>query len=202
MNSLTSDYLMKIKQIEAFCSECKARNTIFTDEVHGTRVCKACGTIHEMNIIDEASEWRNFGSESSGGADMNRVGGPVNSSLDSGGISATITGTTDTKLINSNNRISSNAKDKNKIKGWAIIKEICRDIHITKQVEQDAKDLFSLVEDNEKLKGKKLYSKVASVIMIASRKSQLPKNMKDILKGANVTKRELSRCYNLIRRKV
>ena len=38
--------------------------------------------------------------------------------------------------------------------------------------------------------------------MIASRKSKLPKNMKDILKGADVSKKELSRCYRLILRKI
>lgn len=154
-----------------------------------------------MNLIDETSEWRNFGSEGSG-ADMNRVGGPVNSNLENGGITTMITGQGDQRLINSNNRISSNAKDKNKIKGWGFIKELCRNIHITKNVEKEACDLFNLVEDNDQLKGKKMILKVASVIMIASRKSHLPKNMKDILKGAEVNKRELSKCYRLILRKV
>ena len=64
-----------------------------------------------MNLIDETSEWRNFGSEGNG-ADMNRVGGPINSHLDNSGLSTVITGNTDQKLINSNNRISSSSKDK------------------------------------------------------------------------------------------
>lgn len=201
MNALTAEYLMKMKNMEAVCSECKAKNSIFTDETNGTKVCKACGSVHEVNMIDETSEWRNFGSENTG-ADMNRVGGPVNTQLDNSGLSTVITGTGDTKLITSNNRISSNARDKNKMKGWAIIKDMCRDIHVSKQVQQEACELFSLVEDNEKLRGKKMILKVASAIMIASRKSQLPKNIKDILKGADITKKELSRCYRLILRKV
>lgn len=154
-----------------------------------------------MNLIDETSEWRNFGGESSG-PDMNRVGGPVNSFLENGGVSAVITGQGDQRLISANNRINTNAKDKNKMKGWAIIKDLCRDIHCNKQVQQDAIQLFSQVEDTSELKGKKMILKVASVIMIASRKSKLPKNMKDILKGADVSKKELSRCYRLILRKV
>mmetsp|Transcript_19483 Transcript_19483/g.21792 ORF Transcript_19483/g.21792 Transcript_19483/m.21792 type:complete len:250 (+) Transcript_19483:195-944(+) len=133
---------------------------------------------------------------------MNRVGGPVNAHLDNSGLTTVITGTGDQKLISSSNRISSNAKDKNKMKGWAMIKEICRDIHVSKSVEKDACDLFNQVEDNKDLKGKKMILKVASAIMIASRKSKLPKNMKDILKGADVSKKELSRCYRLILRKI
>lgn len=77
-----------------------------------------------------------------------------------------------------------------------------RDIHVSKSIEKDACDLFNQVENHEKLKGKKIILKVASVIMIASRKSKLPKNMKDILKGADVSKKELSRCYRLILRKI
>jgi len=201
MNVLTPEYLKYIREMEELCPDCKSRNTIFSNETNGTRVCKACGSVQEINMIDETSEWRNFGSESSG-PDMNRVGGPVNSNLDSSGISTVITGQGDQKLISSSNRISSNAKDKNKMKGWAAIKDLCQQIHVSKQVQQESTELFSLVEDNEKLKGKKLILKVASCIMIASRKSQLPKNMKDILKGADISKKELSRCYRLILRKV
>lgn len=193
MNALTKEYLQKIKAMEEMCPECKQRGTIVTDITNGNRVCQACGVVQETNLIDETSEWRNFGSESSGGSDMNRVSGPINTALDGGGMSSTITGTTNQGLLNSNNRISNNAKDKNKIKGWAMIREVCREIHIQKQVQQEAIELFSLVEENEKLKGKKMYSKVASCIMIASRKSQLPKNMREILKGAKITKKELSR---------
>lgn len=201
MNTLTNDYLQKVKKLEEVCPDCKAENSIFTDVAGGNRLCKACGTVQETNIIDETAEWRNFGSEGSG-ADMNRTGGPVNMHLENGGLSTTITGTSDQRLISSNNRISSSAKDKNKMKGWAMIKELCREIHVSKTVEQDARDLFNLVEDNEKLKGKKLILKVASVIMIASRKSHLPKNMKDIIYRAEVSKKELSRIYRLIRREV
>lgn len=62
---------------------------------------------------------------------------------------------------------------------------------------------FDIFEPNlYSLKGKKMILKVASVIMIASRKSKLPKNMKDILKGADVSKKELSKCYRLILRKI
>lgn len=201
MNALTPEYLMHIRNMEALCPDCKSKNTIFNNETNGTRVCKAWGSVQEINMIDETSEWRNFGGESSG-PDMNRVGGPVNQNLDSGGISTTITGQGDQRLINSSNRISSNAKDKNKMKGWAAIKDLCHQIHIPRQAQQEATELFSLVEDNEQLKGKKLILKVASWIMIASRKSHLPKNMKDILKGAAIQKKELSRWYRLILRKV
>lgn len=148
MNSLTMENLKRIRDMESICPDWKAKDSIVTDPVEGKRVCRACGTIQEVNIIDETSEWRNFGSEGNG-ADMNRVGGPVNNHLDNGGLSTVITGPGDNKLINSNNRISSNAKDKNKMRGWAIIKELCRDIHVSKSVEKDACDLFNQVEDHE-----------------------------------------------------
>lgn len=94
------------------------------------------------------------------------------------------------------------SKDRNKTIGWNMIKELGRDINIKKDVIHEACNLLNAVEENPNLKGKKMILKVASVIMIASRKSHLPKNMKDILKGADITKKELSRCYRLILRKV
>ncbi|CAI2372477.1 unnamed protein product [Moneuplotes crassus] len=201
-SSLTTESLNRQRKLEAVCPDCKAVNSIVTHHVEGKRVCKSCGTIQEIHLIDETSEWRNFGSEGNG-ADMNRVGGPVNNNLDNGGLSTVITGIGDTKLINSNNRISANAKDKNKMRGWAAIKELCSNIHASKSVEADACELYNLVEDHENcLKGKKMILKVASVIMIASRKSKLPKNMKDILNTAQISKKELSKCYRQILRKI
>lgn len=193
MNSLTREYLYKIKNLEEICPDCKSKNTIFSDEISGTRVCKACGTVHEINMIDETSEWRNFEGGSGSGVDKNRVGGPVNVNLENCGITTTITGTSDAKLASSNNRISATAKDKNKMKGWTMIKDLGREIHLGKSVQNDAMELFSKVEDKEELKGKKMILKVASVLMIASRTSSLPKNMKQILREAQVNKKELSR---------
>ena len=135
---------------------------------------------------------------------MNRVGGPVNTSLDSSGVSAVITGSSDTRLINSNNRISGNARDKNKIKGWNLIKEFSTrgTIYLPKTLQDEAKELFNLVESDDYFKGKRLYSKVASVIMIVTRKSKLPKNIKDIMNEYKIPKKELSRIYNAILKRI
>ena len=202
MNSLTREYLIKIKNMEEIWPDCKSKNTVFSDEVSGTRVCKAWGTVQEINVIDETSEWRNFEGGSESGVDKNRVGGPVNANLDNYGITTSITGTTDTRLINSSNRISANANDKIKMKGWSMIKELGREIHLGKSVQNDAMELFSKVEEKEELKGKKMILKVASVLMIASRTSRLPKSMKEILEEAQINKKELSRWYRLIMREV
>ena len=198
----SKEYLLKLREADKVCPDCKGIDTIFNDDVSGTRVCKAWGTVQEMNVLDETSEWRNFEGGSESGVDKRRVGGPVNSNLENGGVTTAITGTTDAKLTMSNNRISANAKDKTKMKGWSMIKDLGREIHIGKSVLQEAMNLFSKVEENDNLAGKKMILKVASVIMIASRTSSLPKNMKQILKEADIKKKELSRCCRQIKREV
>lgn len=135
-------------------------------------------------------------------ASLNRVGGRVNDLLENGGVSATITGDASKTLVNSNNRIGFNALDKKIIKGTSIIKELCRDIHVSKQVEQNAIQLLAAVERSEEFKGSNYLTKAASVIMIASRKFKMPKNMKEICKGAGVSTKQLSHCVRHIQRKV
>ena len=117
--------LLKVREADKVCPDCKGIGTIFNDDASGTLVCKAWGTVHEINVLDETSEWRNFGGGSESEIDKWRVEGPVNSNIENGGITTAITSTTDTKLTMSNNRIS--AKSKRFIQ---IIREVCPHIKI------------------------------------------------------------------------
>ena len=84
---------------------CKGINASFNDDVYGTLVCKAWGTVHEINVLHGTSEWRNYGGDSESEIDKWRVEGPVNLNIENDGITTAITGITDTKLTMSNNRI-------------------------------------------------------------------------------------------------
>jgi transcription initiation factor TFIIIB Brf1 subunit/transcription initiation factor TFIIB len=56
----------------------------------GTIVCTACGLVQKSRIIDESSEWRNFGDE--GDSTANRVGGKLNPLLTDFGLSTVVNG--------------------------------------------------------------------------------------------------------------
>lgn len=71
----------------ADCPNCGA-NSWVTQQSAGDVVCTSCGFVGEASLIDETAEWRSF-SDKSNAVDMNRVGAPINSLLDKGGISGT-----------------------------------------------------------------------------------------------------------------
>ena len=202
MNSLTSQYLEMRKSLEEICPDWKCRNSIVNNEASGTRVWKEWATVHEFGVIDETNEWRRFESDNGERNDRSRVGGGLNMSYDNWGVISTITGTTNARLIEINNRVNLCSKDKAKIKGWSMIKELGKTIHVPKSVQSEAMEIYSKVENCEELKGKKTVLKVASALMIASRISRTPKGLKVILKEAELKQKELSRCYRLIKRKV
>jgi transcription initiation factor TFIIIB Brf1 subunit/transcription initiation factor TFIIB len=56
-------------------------------------VCTACGLVQQSRIIDETSEWRNFGSDHGDGkSNANRVGGRLNPYLSDFGLSTVVKG--------------------------------------------------------------------------------------------------------------
>ena len=124
---------------------------------------------------------------------MNRVGGVVNTALERAGVSAVITGRSDPKLTYINNRISSSYKDRNRFAAFNLIDgfrskgAVC----LPKPLRDQAKYLFNMVEDDPYFKGKRLNVKVASVLFIVTRKSKLPKSVKDLTSKFDITKKEL-----------
>lgn len=87
----------KAKKEENKCEVCNRDDGIVYNVREGTAVCQYCGSVKEYSVIDETSEWRNFGNDGSGKSDGgassgDRTGGNWNTNLDSYGIETTITG--------------------------------------------------------------------------------------------------------------
>lgn len=68
-------------------------------------------------IIDDSAEWRNFSSESGGGANQNRVGEKWNLALSNYGIDTQVKGQNANEIQKWSDRNSLTAKDKQIIKG-------------------------------------------------------------------------------------
>jgi len=108
------------------CAHCGAIDREVTNEVNGTVVCTACGVVKEDRAIDYTQEWRDFNTETGGGgASMNRVGGPVNTMLDTGGIGAVIGGKGNSSLQKSSTRMMSSGKEKTLKDGFRLIDQFC-----------------------------------------------------------------------------
>jgi len=164
-------------------------------------VCNNCGLVVESRIIDEASEWRNFSSESGGsGSDPNRVGGPLNPLLGDYGLSTVIGGAPVNGALarwSQRNNLSSN--DKTLVRAYAQIRDMAVLMNLPTKVQDKACEIFKFVDEKKSLKGKGMTEVIAAIIYIASKNAGLPRNPKEISQHANIKKKHLGRCYKAIK---
>ena len=200
----------KNHQIEV-CDECK-KSELVIKHVEGTIVCQNCGLVQQSRIIDDSSEWRTFNSENSPGSshsNPSRVGGKLNPYLHNSGIDTVVKGKGAAEIQKWNERTAQTQKDKQKQQGFHMIRDIqnrlnlkVRTWKILKLQEptiNKAMHLYSQIEDNGQLKGKNTRAKVAAVLFIASRQTNFPKSIKNILETTGATQKELSSCYKKIK---
>lgn len=161
-----SKYAFHITQ----CEECKSKDLV-TKSSEGTIVCQSCGLVQQSRIIDEASEWRTFSSETSqgNGANPSRVGGKLNPLLSNFGIDTKLTGGANaTEIQKWSDRSSLSAKDKQISKGLRAIRDITTRLNLKEPVFNKACEIYKEIEDRG-IKGISLTAKVATVVFIASR---------------------------------
>ena len=73
------------------CTDCGKAGNFAINRKEGTIVCTACGLVQKSSIIDETSEWRNFGNDNGDGqSNANRVGGKLNPYLTDFGLSTMV----------------------------------------------------------------------------------------------------------------
>ena len=78
------------------CEECRKQGCFVHNRKEGSIVCTNCGLVQKSRVIDETSEWRNFGDEGKSTAD--RVGGRLNPFLTDFGLSTVANGTRELKM--------------------------------------------------------------------------------------------------------
>ena len=112
------------------CEECKKADLVIK-HVEGTIVCNNCGLVQQSRIIDDASEWRTFSSETSnGGSNPNRVGGKLNPFLSNYGIDTQVVGKNASDIQKWNDRSALTAKDKQITKGFKLLRDISTTLNI------------------------------------------------------------------------
>ena len=68
------------------CVMCHNTASMRYDYHEGSIVCIQCGYVAQQNFIDYTQEWRNFSEGNQSGTDPRRAGGPLNGSLEDGGM--------------------------------------------------------------------------------------------------------------------
>lgn len=114
----------QIEMNEERCLNCRKASTLVIKQHEGTLVCRDCGEVHSMSMIDQTLEKRNFSSELSGSdGNNNRVNARGNQFLPSLGLNTIITGNNaNAKELNKQNYPKMSSFEKNITEGQRRIK--------------------------------------------------------------------------------
>lgn len=187
-----SKNISKIEQ-SSDCAKCHMKNVMIENIVDGTIVCKNCGLISFVDIIDHRQEWKGYEDDCKN--NMYKYGSVNDTQYQSIGYDNEYTGLI--KKLHRWTSISSDEKSINIV--LQKIHEICVAGNINKCIEDDAKIMYKSINDY-KCNGKKKIMRsrnrsgtIAGGILHACKRKGEPRSPKEIalyakLKYSDVTK--------------
>ncbi|KAM9994819.1 hypothetical protein ACTFIY_000997 [Dictyostelium cf. discoideum] len=185
-----------------WCMVCRIQDPdIIEDYAKGDLICRGCGVVVGDRIVDEHSEWRTFSNSESTGADPNRVGGPINPLLRDSALSTTVgKGSKDSgTLTRLQNKSALGTGDRNLIAAFKEIGRMADHMNLPQTVQDRANELFRFMDDKKSTKGRSVDGMVAAALYIACRQEHLSRTFKEIAALTNVPKKEISRCYKIMK---
>ncbi|EGC38858.1 hypothetical protein DICPUDRAFT_53091 [Dictyostelium purpureum] len=185
-----------------WCKICRVNDPdIIEDYAKGDLICRECGVVVGDRIVDEHSEWRTFSNSESTGADPNRVGGPINPLLRDSALSTTIgKGSRDSSSLNRlQNKSALGTGDRNLLAAFKEIGRMADHMNLPQTVQDRANELFRFMDDKKSTKGRSVDGMVAAALYIACRQEHLSRTFKEIAALTNVPKKEISRCYKIMK---
>ena len=148
-------------------------------------------------MIDQTNEKRYFSSDMAGAdASGSRVNTKSNPYLQNSAPTTNISGTCNyAKELNRGNYPKMNASDKNLHDGMARIRQLTDALNMRGDVINVAYHYLKETEESKELKGRSLEAKVAVCVLMASRTTDTPRKMRDIVRYTRTNEKEISLCY-------
>ncbi|OBA21539.1 cyclin-like protein [Metschnikowia bicuspidata var. bicuspidata NRRL YB-4993] len=185
------------------CPECKIYPPDLIERFsEGDIVCGTCGLVLSDRVVDTRSEWRTFSNDDQNGDDPSRVGDAGNPLLDSEDLSTMISYAPENVRVGRDlNRAQSKSlvekKDNALSAAYAKISQMCDGYQLPKIVQDASKEVYKLVYDEKRLRGKSLESIMAAAIFIGCRNSKVARSFKEIWALTNVPKTEIGRVFKI-----
>ncbi|KAI0139950.1 TFIIB-domain-containing protein [Hypoxylon sp. NC0597] len=181
------------------CPDCREDPPNLVEEFSsGDMVCGSCGLVLGDRIIDTRSEWRTFANDDQGNDDPSRVGDAMNPLLNGSQLETNIAfgeGMRARELHRAQNRAVSDKATKTLLAAYREISNLCEAISIPKTVQDSAKHIFKLTEDNRLFKGKPQEAVIAGCIFVACRQAKAPRTFREIYSLTKVSKKEIGRTF-------
>lgn len=186
------------------CPECKIYPPDLIERFsEGDIVCGSCGLVLSDRVVDTRSEWRTFSNDDQNGDDPSRVGDAGNPLLDTEDLSTMISyAPENTRVGRELNRAQSKSlvdrKDNALSAAYAKISQMCDGYQLPKIVQDGAKEVYKLVYDERRLRGKQQESIMAAAIFIGCRKASVARTFKEIWALTNVPKKEIGKVFKIM----
>ncbi|KAK9472107.1 cyclin-like protein [Dipodascopsis tothii] len=191
--------------VHLLCPDCREDPPNLVENFsEGDMVCGSCGLVLGDRIIDTRSEWRTFANDDQGSDDPSRVGEAMNPLLNGNQLDTMISfglpGTTvGRELSRAQNKAVHDKRDSALQQAYSKISQMCERYSLPKMVQDAAKEIYKIVEDNRKLKGKSQESIEAAAIFIACRQSGVGRTFKEICLLTSVPKKEIGRVFKVMK---
>lgn len=166
-------------------------------------------------MIDETAEWRNFGSDDNGKADMNRVGGTVNPYLSNGGLDTNVKGSgadqyarwlvsgkigsSYAKGKKGDAAASASTKDKQIAVGIQFLQDLSSRLNIMEPTFKEACRIMKKAHDKDIARGMKINVKSATILFVACKLTNINKELGDITCVTSTNQRDIAKCYKKLK---
>lgn len=197
------------------CPECKG-NHFDRDTHHGEIICHDCGLVLTDDIIDYGPEWRAFDFEQN--ENRARTGLPMNELIADKGLSTSI-------CWKNKDHYGKNIPRKNipqmyRIRKWhqrtrlkrglesniqkalQNIMRISSILGLPRSIQENAATIYRKAAYQYLVRGRTIEGMAATAVYAACRQCHIPRSFEEISKASNVSKKELSRNYRFLKKKL
>ncbi|KAK2195411.1 bifunctional Transcription factor TFIIB/Transcription factor TFIIB [Babesia duncani] len=182
---------------------CGDSGIIVIDHVEGNQVCVTCGRVAENVLISDEQEWRNFNTESTGGAqhERSRVGEVGDAWLESTTSSTTFIGGS-RKMQMLQNLMGNFESSDRQLKGaFSLLRTVGDALAIRDQALERAKEMIKELNESQQLKSRVNVINILAVIYLGCREVGLTRTLKELcIYDRNLTEKDLGRAINRLKK--
>ena len=212
-NYTVASNMQRLKQKDS-CPECGSPDLV-TDEWTGEVVCSKCGLVILDEVLNRSPEWRAFTLEEK--RSRRRVGAPIDYSRFDKGLSTMIRINRNAlghplsaeirrrmwRLRKTHIRSRMQAPDsRNLMQAMGELERISERLHIPSFIQEMAAVIYRKALNANLIRGRSIAAMVAAAVYAACRFTKMSRTLKEIAEASIRDKKEISRCYFLLIRKL
>ncbi|KXA96025.1 transcription initiation factor IIB [candidate division MSBL1 archaeon SCGC-AAA259I09] len=211
----TSVRLDRKEELDKERPSCEGK-TVVRDYQRNIEICDNCGRIVKEDIKDRGPEWRAYDQKER--EERTRGGPPTTETIHDKGLSTQIDWKdrdSRGKSLSPNQRAKvgrlrkwqkktrlSEQKDRNLSTAFSEINRMTSQLGLPQSVKEEASKIYRATVEKDLVRGHSIEGIASATLYLACRKNQLPRTFSEISEVSRADKREISRNYRFISRKL